>query len=153
MPQSILPLFPSDATAINKVLSFACRDGQVYYFHGPLPVFSHARDDKASFRMFTSQLYVNGQCTQMELVRAFGVTKISVLRAVEKYRKGGAKAFFVKNNAERKPRVLTPKVLAQAQDLLNEGLSRSAVAEQLGLKANTIGKAINCGRLSEKKRE
>jgi len=153
MPQSILPLFPSDATAINEVLSFACRDDLVYFFHGNLPVFSHGKDDKASFRMFTSQLYVNGQCTQMELVRAFGVTKISVLRAVEKYRKGGAEAFFVKNKSERKPRVLTAKVLAQAQGLLDEGLSRSAVAEQLGLKENTLGKAINSGRLSEKKRE
>jgi len=88
----------------------------------------------------------------MELVRAFGVTKISVLRAVEKYRKGGSAAFFVKNECERKPRILTAKVLAQAQGLLDEGLTRSEVAEQLGLKVNTLGKAINSGRLSEKKR-
>ncbi len=152
MPQAILPLFPSDATVINKVLSFARRDGQVYYFHGNLPVFSHGEDDIASFSMFTSQLYVNGQCTQAELVRAFGITKISMIRAVKKYREGGTEAFFIKKIAKRKPRVLTAKVLAQAQELLDEELSRSEVAEQLGLKGNTLGKAINSGRLTEKKR-
>jgi hypothetical protein len=70
MPEIIYPLFPDDATPINKVLSFAKRDGQVYYFQGCLPVFSHAEDDLRSFRMFTSQLVVNGNCKQVEIVTA-----------------------------------------------------------------------------------
>jgi hypothetical protein len=43
MPQPLLPLFHSDATQINELVSFAKRDGTVYYFNGALPVSSHAR--------------------------------------------------------------------------------------------------------------
>lgn len=151
MPQAILPLFPSDATSINGLLSFACRDGQTYYFHGSIPIFSHTCDDLASFRMFTSQLYVNGLCTQAELMRAFGVPKSAVIRAVKKYREGGPGAFFIKKKPKRQPRVLTEDVLAQAQALLDEGRPRPEIAESLGLKVNTLSKAINTGRLAEKK--
>jgi orotate phosphoribosyltransferase-like protein len=43
--------------------------------------------------------------------------------------------------------VLTAPVLKQAQDLLDEGLETSEVAEQLGVKRNTLAKAIGAGRL------
>ena len=51
MPQPLLPMFPSDVTEINELVSFAKREGTVYYFNGPMPVFSHAETDRASFRM------------------------------------------------------------------------------------------------------
>jgi DNA-binding phage protein len=43
--------------------------------------------------------------------------------------------------------VLTPEVLAQAQGLLDEGLGTSEVAEERGVKRNTLAKAIAAGRL------
>src|SRR5665811_1573099 len=84
MPQGIIPLFSDDTTPVNEFVAFQKRDGMVYYFHGCLPIFSHPEGDKASFRMFTSQLYITGNCKQSEIVRAFGVTPISVKRAVKK---------------------------------------------------------------------
>jgi hypothetical protein len=42
MPQPLLPMFPADVTEINDLVSFAKREGTVYYFNGPMPVFSHA---------------------------------------------------------------------------------------------------------------
>ena len=80
MPQSHLPLFPADVTSINPHVSFAKRGGRVYYFNGPMPVFSHEEKDYASFRMFTSQLVEDGNCTQAEIVRAFGISAISMKR-------------------------------------------------------------------------
>jgi hypothetical protein len=94
MPQMQLPIFPSEARLINSTIGFEKRDGQVYYFNGQMPVFCHAETDIASFRMFISQLYVNGNCTQMELVRAFGVSQNFVKRSVKKYREGGPGIFF-----------------------------------------------------------
>jgi hypothetical protein len=35
-------MFPADVTEINPLMSFAKREGTVYYFNGPMPVFSHA---------------------------------------------------------------------------------------------------------------
>lgn len=151
MPQGLLPLFSDDCTPITELLSYQERDGMVYYFHGGLPVFSHAVEDEASFRMFTSQLYVNGLCKEMEIVKAFGVTSISVKRSVKKYREEGPGAFFQKRSPTRKPRVLTAEVLEKAQALFDGGRSRGEVAEALGIKPDTLYRAVREGRLVEKK--
>ncbi|GJQ57548.1 MAG: hypothetical protein D8M57_19515 [Candidatus Scalindua sp. AMX11] len=82
--QTLLPIFPTESTRINEVLSFEKREGTVWYFHGCMPVFSHNEKDNASFNMYTSQLVVLGQCRQVEIVKAFGVSPISVKRHVKK---------------------------------------------------------------------
>jgi transposase len=101
-----------------------------------------------SFRMFTSQLVVNGNCTQAEVVRAFGISAISMKRYVKKFRAGGSDAFFAPRR-KRQPRVLTPEVLKRAQELLAEGQPRSAVAKALDLKLDTLTKTVRAGRLVE----
>lgn len=146
MPQVQLPLFPVGTTHLNESLAFACRDGQVTYFNGHLPVFTHAQSDLAAFRLFTSQLVVNGSASQGDIRRAFGVPKVAVQRAVDRYRAGGAAAFFVPPT----PRVgtkLTPAVLPQVQALLEQGQAVPQISQATGVLANTIHKAIRLGRL------
>ncbi len=153
MPQTLLPLFPSGAIPINEVIWYEKSGGQVYYFHGGLPIFSHGEQDSVSFRLITSQLVEMGNCKQAEIIKAFGVSSISVKRYVKKYRNGGAAAFFEKP-ATRKPRVFTPGTLIQAQQLLADGHSAPDVAQSIGVKLDTLQKAIRAGRLvvGEKKR-
>lgn len=146
MPQTLLPIFPSDSTPINDILYVQKRNGQVYYFHGCHPVFSHAEDDMKSFRMFTSQLVVNGNCKQVDIVRAFKISPISMKRYVKKYREGGVKAFFT-TRRKRKPRVLTNEVIQRAEELLNEGKKHTEVAVELGIKRDTLYRAILSGRV------
>ena len=152
MPQALLPLFPAESTPINELLSFEKRDGRVWYFHACAPVFSHDEKDKASFQMFTSQLVVMGQCKQVDLVRAFGVSTISVKRQVKKYREGGVKAFF-KARAGKTCTVWTPDRVKRAQELLHEGQSRQEVARQLDIKPDTMYRAVRSGRLVECKKK
>jgi len=146
MPQPHLPLFPADVTSINPHMSFAKREGRVYYFNGPMPVFSHQEKDQASFRMFTSQLVEDGNCTQAEIVRAFGISAISMKRYVKKYREGGPARFF-QPQRRRSAVVLKPEVIEQAQQRLNEGEAAGEVARALEIKADTLTKAIRAGRL------
>ena len=54
MPQLQLPLFPEGVTYITNQLAFSRQDGQVTYFNGHMPVFSHAETGIATFRMITS---------------------------------------------------------------------------------------------------
>lgn len=146
MPQVQLPLFPVGTTELNKSLAFECRDGQVTCFNGHLPVFTHSQDDLAAFRLFTSQLILNGSATGGQIERAFGVPRIAVQRAVAKYRAGGTAAFFVPPKA-RVGRKLTPEILTHVQGLLDQGQSVPAISAQTGVLANTIHKAIRAGRL------
>ena len=148
MPQAQLPLFPAGTTHLNDDLAFECQDGQVTYFNGHLPVFTHAQDDLAAFRLYTSQLVVNGSATQGDIRRAFGVPKVAVQRAVDKYRAGGAAAFFVPPKP-RPGRKLTPEVLPQVQARLDQGEAVPEISRQTGVLANTIHKAIRAGRLRE----
>jgi len=146
MPQVQLPLFPAGVTPINDQLAVACRDGQVVYLNGHLPVFTHGREDVAAFRLFTTQLIVNGAATQGEIVRAFGVPAITVKRCVKRHRTAGAAAFFAPPKP-RPGRKLTPEVLAQAQALLDQGQTVPQVSAQTGVLANTLHKALRAGRL------
>src|ERR1700736_6412899 len=58
MPQVQLPIFPAGSVEINRELACRVEGEQVVYFNGQLPVFAHAKNDLASFRLFTSQLIV-----------------------------------------------------------------------------------------------
>lgn len=146
MPQMHLPFFPDGVEHITSELAFEKRDGQVTYFNGHMPVIIHAEDDIATFRMITAQFCINGNAKQADISRAFGITPISVKRAVKLYRKKGVAGFYTEAK-RRGPAVLTAEVLEQAQELLDEGSETSAVAEQLGVKRDTLAKAIRAGRL------
>jgi transposase-like protein len=98
--------------------------------------------------MITAQFCINGNATQAEIRRAFGVSKISLKRAVKRYREEGPKGFY-QPQKRRGPAVLTPEVLASAQQLLDEGLEPSQVADRLGIKRDTFSKAVRAGRLHQ----
>lgn len=149
MPQIQLPIFPSQSTAITNELAFEEREGTVWYFNGHLPVFSHPVADLGSFRFFSSQLIANGNASQSEIARAFGVPLVSVKRASKKLREQGAAGFFRPAQA-RQGHKLTAQRLEEVQERLDEGMEVPAIGEQLGVLANTIHKAIRDGRLKKK---
>jgi Transposase protein len=148
IPQALLPLIADGATRISDLISVVREKGQWIYFCGAQPVFQHAENDRRSFQMFTAQLIGQGACRQVDIRRAFGVPKNSVIRSVKKYHAGGVKAFYAPR-ATRGASVLTSEVTARAQRLLALGWSRREVAEQLNLKLDTLRKAILQGRLIE----
>jgi hypothetical protein len=146
MPQQQLPLFPDGTTLITPQLGFMREKEEVTYLYGSLPVFIHHVGDLASFHMITAQFVVSGHATQAQIAEAFGVTRISVKRAVKRYREQGAKGFYAPR-ATRGAAVLTEPVLKEAQQLLVDGMAASAVADQLRIKRDTLDKAIRAGRL------
>jgi len=96
-------------------------------------------------------LVVNGSASQGDIRRAFGVPKIAVQRAVDRYRAGGTAAFFVPPKP-RSGRKLTPEVLGQVQGFLDQGQLVPQISQQTGVLANTLHKAIRAGRLRAKKK-
>jgi hypothetical protein len=146
MPQLQLPFFPAGLTPITNDIGFHRQDGKVVYFHGHLPVFSHAVDDLKSFRLFSSQLLDQGTVRQADVVRAFDVPLVTVKRYLKLYRHQGAAGFF-RPPRRRGAGVLTPEVSSRAQALLDEGAGVPQVSRALGVAANTLHKAIRAGRL------
>jgi len=150
-PQTFIPIFATGTVQINSNLAYQKENGRVYYFNGhAMPVFSHAEDDVKTFKMIVSQFCVNGNATQAEIIRTFGIPSITMKRSVKIFRTEGAGGFFIKKSPKRKPRVLTPEVIEEVQKLLDEGLSPREVADKLGLKQNTLEQAIRADRLKKK---
>jgi transposase len=153
MPQQILPLIPHGATEINGLVSVWRDEERWTYFIGTYPIYSHDKTDQRMFRLFTAQMIESGACRQVDVIRTFGVSKSSVIRSVNKLRKDGAEAFFVRRRGRRGGKVLTPEVIEKAQSLLDQGYTRSDVSQELNVKYDTLRKAINDGRLSESKNQ
>lgn len=150
MPQVQLPIFPSNSTLITPDLAFEEREGRVWYFSGHLPIFSHLVEDLKSFRLFTSQLIINGVASQSEVARSFCVPLVSVKRACKKLREQGAEGFFQPPKPQRGHR-LTVERLAEVQEELNAGKSVPSISAKSGVLATTIHKAIRAGRLKKKR--
>ena len=147
MPQAQFPFFPVGVTHITPYLAFARENGQVTYFTANLPVFTHDETDHASFLMINAQFHASGHATQSQIVAAFGLAPITIKRAVKRLRTKGVAAFFA-TPRRRGPAVLTPPVLDQAQRWLDEGIEPVGVAQRLGIKPDTLNKAIRAGRLT-----
>jgi transposase len=153
MPQLQLPIFSAGVTHITNELGFECRDGTVTYFTGQLPVFRHAADDLRTFRMIISQFVVNGNTRQCEVARAFGIPLVNVKRAVRRYREQGPAGFYAPRRGRRGPAVLTAEVVEKLEGLLAAGKPTAQAARELGLKPDTVAKAVRAGRLGGKKGE
>lgn len=92
MPQIQSPIFPAGSGGINANLACRSENGTVVYFPRHLPVFSHGAQDVASFRIFTSQLIVQGSAQQGNIQEAFGVSLTTIKRAIKLYRARGVSA-------------------------------------------------------------
>lgn len=152
MPQMLLPVFPDEIKLINSLIGFIQKDNYVYYFNGQMPIFHHPVDDISSFKMFVSQLYICGNASQAEIIRAFGITDSSIKRWVKKYRESGAAAFYNKT-VHRTPRVLTPQKIAEIQSLLDSEEEVDHISELTGVKKATILKGIYQKKLHKQKKK
>jgi hypothetical protein len=148
MPQLQLPIFPVGVTHLTSELAFMKREGQVTYFNGLMPVFTHAESDLRTFRMITSQFIINGNVKQSQVARVFGLPLVTVKRYTKLYRERGPAGFY-SDRRRRGSAVLTPEVMEKAQAMMDEGLGLPEVSSHLGLLANTLSKAVHAGRLHQ----
>jgi len=154
MGQSIFPLFIDGENNINSKISYEKSDDcNIYYYLYCHPIGFHPINDLREFKLITSQLIINGHCRNCEIVKAFGVTEISVKRSVKKIRTEGIGGFYRPRNTRSGGTVLTPEVILEAQKKLDEGFSRKEVALSLSLKINTLSKAIQSNKLVEQKKK
>ncbi len=149
MPQLHLPIFPDATQPINSKIGVYTKEGMVYYFNGSMPFAQHGIDNIAEFKATTSLLIDLKLVKQVEICKAFKVTKESVKRWVKRYRKEGAGTFYQPKKKRKGGTVLTEAVLARVQSHLNQNKSTSEIEKLEGVKADTIRKAINSGRLTK----
>lgn len=146
MPQVQLPIFPAGSVEINPDLACRSEGDRVVYYNGHLPVFTHAKSDLASFRLFTSQLIVQGSATQGHVAKAFGVPLVAIKRTTKLYREAGPAGFFVAKPRREGTRLNAQK-LEEARGLLAQGEALGVISQKTGVLTDTLRKAIQAGRL------
>lgn len=146
--QTILSLLPANSIIINDLLTVEKKDGEWTYYLSLWPIYTHREKDHNSFRLICALLLNSSICRQCELVKAFGVKRRRLNRAFNQLKEKGMESFFKTAKGRTRGHVFTPGKLLQAQQLLDQGLSRKDAAEQLGIEYSTFNKAINSGRLS-----
>ncbi len=149
MPQVHLPIFPRDVKYINSNIGVQTRENNVYYFNGMIPIYHHHADDYKSFRYITSQMVVLGNAKQVEIVKTFKVSKESVKRWVKTYRTKGGTGFFETRKINRRGRVLDDQTKIIVQGMLNRKKTLKEIEQELGIKQDTLRKAIKTGRLQK----
>ena len=149
MQQLLLPIIPYGTTIINGQVSVDNRHDEWFYFLGGLPIYSHQADNKRLFRLHTSQLINAGACRSIDIIRTFGVSKSNVMRSLRQLREKGADSFFEPRVCRKGGTVLTPDVLQQAQQYLDQGMTPTEAANELAIKTDTLRKAISDGRLKK----
>lgn len=149
MGQLLLPIFPSDTRMINMALGVREHEGTVYYLHSGVPVFSHSSDDLTMFRFITSNLILQGRCTNQEIADTFHVSTDSVRRWKKKLLEEGDGAFFKEEARHGRSHKLLPNVLERIQGQLDQGRSSYSIAKEEGISEGSIRYAINLGRLKK----
>ena len=142
------PTTPEGSTMINDIVCVENINGTWTYSVYLWPIYSHEQSHRAQFRYVASSLINAGLCQQVQIARAFGVDRKMLGRAQKQLRERGAESFFQRRAGRRAGTVLSDERLAQAQQLLNEGLSRAEVSAELEIKTDTLRKALNDGRLT-----
>ena len=149
MGQLLLPIFPRDTRMINMTLGVLEHDGTVYYLHSGVPIFSHSSDDLTRFRFITSNLIIQGRCTNREIADTFHVSTDSVRRWKKKLSEEGDVAFFKEESRHGRSYKLLPNVLERIQRQLDSGRSSYSIAKKEGISEGSIRYAISKGRLKK----
>ena len=149
MPNTLFPVYPTEAMYINERIAVKTIEKKVYYFNGDMPFYHHEEGNYKSFRFITSQMVELKNVKQMEIVKAFKVSKESVKRWVKLYRTKGEPGFFETRKVKKKGNVLNEELLIKVQTELNLGKTTKSIGEELDIKPDTIRKAIIHKRLTK----
>lgn len=153
MVQMFLPIFQEGINQISTYTGYERRNGYIYYYVGQAIIGKHAEEDREMFYWMAATLCEseNSEVKQMDIVRAFNVSKDSIKRAVKKYRKaeGSAKIFFTPRKG-RGAAVLTEEKIKEIEEYLEAGTSVANISKIMEIKADTIKKGITSGRIKKK---
>ena len=132
-----LPVSPPEAVQIGaSCFSFASDDGQTVYFSNLEPFDCHGEDDRPAMLLRVARFARHG-IPHRDLQAAFGISRTTVHRALDKLRDRGEAAFHEPRRG-RGTSAITGETADAANRLLAEGMSGAAVARELGVSVATL---------------
>jgi len=148
--QMQLPIFPATTKMLSDTWGVFEKDDYVYYLHNGSPVHVHEKNDINTYRFITGTLIVTHACKPTALSKVFGVGIRNFERYAQKFREGGASAFFKPTDQRGKCHKMTPTKLEEAQKLLDTGFSQMKTARLINVNEASIRYHLKKGNLKKK---
>ena len=111
-------------------------------FANGIPLLHYASTDKAAEQYAMIHLVESGLATQEEIIAAFGCSRPTLFRARRKYNEGGMAALVPKKTGPKEGSQVKRAMERRLLSLKNKGLSNAAIGSRLGLKEDTVRKAL-----------
>jgi hypothetical protein len=147
--QHRMPLLPADAEIVSQHLAAGRADGRITFFNASGPILCYREGDEEALRVCAALLSEPhlDLATPSQIAGVIGRNRSRVHKYRRLYQESGASALTVKRTGPRGPNKLKGARLARAQEHLDKGKSNRKVAKLIGVSGQTIGRAIEDGRL------
>jgi len=142
-----------DRIAINERCVLRQTDGCAIVFVKGEVVFSYDTDDIAAKRLAMIQLVESKAASKTATAKAFGVTRMTMHRLVEKYRAQGVPALVPKKLGPKGPRITGGRREQVILRRKESGESNTQIAGRLGLSEGSIRLVLKRVGYTEKKSE
>jgi transposase len=111
-------------------------------FANAIPLFHYAKADKAANQYAMIHLVESGLASQQEVAAAFGCTRLTIFRSKNKFEKGGMAALVARKTGPKDGSKITKAKARRIVKLKEGGLTNVAIGSRLGLKEDTVRKAL-----------
>jgi transposase len=144
--QQKLPIEPIESTPSTIHISSKCNyreegDLRVIFANG-IALFHYARDDKAANQYAMVHLVETGLARQQEVAEAFNCSRLTIFRAKNKYDGGGMVALVPKKRGPKDGSKVNKAKARRIMALKEKGLTNAGIGCRLGLKEDTVCKAL-----------
>ena len=116
-------------------------DLRVIFANG-IPLLHYARDDKAANQYAMVHLVETGLASQQEVAEAFNCSRLTIFRAKNKYNEGGMVALMPKKRGPKDGSKVNQAKARRIKALKEKGLSNVVIGSRLGLREDTVRKAL-----------
>lgn len=148
--QLLLPIFPTNTILLSPSLGIFEQDGLVYYLHSGAPIFSHPKGDIQSFRYIICNLIDTGRCQATQVCAVLKISRDTLYRYLKIYRTQGSEGMFASKGKVTRNQKMHGQRLIRIQQMLDKGMSNSAIAKIEDMSEGTIRYNIGEGKLKKK---
>jgi hypothetical protein len=145
--QLCFPFLPPEAELVSSMLAISRQRERRLYIAAGVPIFSHAEGDEEAERVILGQIVALGLANKTELAVAVGRHRNTIARHEATLLSEGVAGLRTGKPGPKAAHKLKGRRLAQAQNLLEQGLSIRETARQVGVTHPTILHALDQGRL------
>ena len=144
--QSKLIIEPSESAASTFHISSKCNyreegDLRIIFANG-IPLLHYGCDDKAAHQYAMVHLVETGLASQQEVADAFNCSRLTIFRAKNKYDEGGMAALMPKKRGPKDGSKVNQAKARRIIALKEKGLTNVAIGTRLGLREDTVRKAL-----------